>query len=531
MSNEMTLEKQQDGWGSKMGLILAMAGNAVGLGNFWKFPYMAAGNGGGAFMIPYFIALLLLGLPIMIMEWQFGRRGGENGENTIGPMIYLYARSGMKPKNALTLGAITGGLCFAITLLINSYYTHIVGWTLNYSMISFTGDYMKIGTDTTSLFVNNISDPVRVFVFWIIVLIVLAFAVSKGISGGVEKWAKFMMPTLYIFAFILLIMALTTKTPVNPDWSALKGLDFVWNPDFSKLSWSSTMAGAGQVFFSLSIGMGLICHYASYLKKEDDIVVSSVATISLNEFAEVILAATIVIPLGYAYLGGDALENSGPALTFITLPSAFAQMGQPLGNIVGGLWFLLLFFAGFTSSMALYSYVSTFISETINITKKKAAWFIVIAYIFIGLPIAIETIINKSGATYYLDEIDLWIGQYFLLVLGLIEVIIYTRCVSVEHQLEINQGALWKVPRWFITVLLRYITPIFLILVLVFATWERYKSGAFVIISDKQPYGTLWINLARIMMILMFVFGYAITRKYIKNKYSSDLQRNLKMSV
>lgn len=529
MSEKIKLEKQQDGWGSKMGLILAMAGNAVGLGNFWKFPYMAASNGGGAFMIPYFVALLLLGLPIMIMEWQLGREGGQKGENTIGPMVYLYARSGMKPKTALTWGAIAGGLCFAITLLINSYYTHIVGWTLNYSVMSFSGEYMDKSKNISQLFVDNISDPLRVFFFWVIVLVLLAFAVSRGISGGIEKWAKFMMPTLYVFAIILLVMAVTTKTPVNPDWSALKGLDFVWNPDFSKLSWANTMAASGQVFYSLSIGMGLICHYASYLKKDDDVVVSSVATISLNEFAEIILAATIVIPLGYAYLGNEALTKAGPSLTFITLPSAFVQMGQPMGNIVGGLWFLLLFFAGFTSSMALYSYVSTFISETVGISKRKASWFIVIAYLFIGLPIAVETILNKSGATYYLDEVDLWIGQYFLLILGLIEVIIYTRCVSVERQLEINRGALWKIHRWFVTVLLRWITPIFLIAVIVFATWERYKMGAFKIISDKEPYGTLWINLARVMMIVMFVFGCVITRRYIKNKYSNEIEKNIKI--
>lgn len=531
MSNESMVEKQQDGWGSKIGLILAMAGNAVGLGNFWKFPYMAAGNGGGAFMVPYFVALLLLGLPIMIMEWQFGREGGQRGENTVGPMIYLYARSGMKPKTALTWGAIAGGLCFTITLLVNSYYTHIVGWTLNYSVMSFAGDYMDKSQDMSKLFVDNISDPIRVFFFWIIILVLLAFAVSKGISAGVEKWAKFMMPTLYVFAIILLVMAMTTKTPVNPDWSALKGLDFVWNPDFKKLNWSNAMAASGQVFYSLSIGMGLICHYASYLKREDDVVVSSVATVSLNEFAEVILAATIVIPLGYAYLGSEALKNAGPALTFITLPSAFNQMGAPIGNIVGGLWFLLLFFAGFTSAMALYSYVSSFISETMNISKKKASWFIVLAYIIIGLPIAIETILNKSGATYYLDEVDLWIGQYFLLVLGLIEVIIYTRCVSVERQLQINRGALWKVPRWFVTVLLRWVTPAFLSLVLIFATWERYRKGNFALISDKQPNGTLWINLARVMMLVMFIFGYIITRRYIKKKYTKDLEKNVKIPV
>lgn len=522
MSENTQTQNQSENWGSKIGLILAMAGNAVGLGNFWKFPYVAAQNGGGAFMVPYFIALALLGLPIMLMEWQIGREGGQKGENTLGPMMYLEAKERLKPKSALVIGSVCGGLCFAITLLINSYYTHIVGWTLNYSVISFTGDYMDRSVDTGSLFVSMISDPVRVFIFWIIALACLAFAVSRGISGGIEKWSKIMMPTLYIFAAILLVTALTTGSPVNPDWSALKGLNYVWNPDFSRLTWGGAMAGAGQIFYSLSIGMGLICHYASYLKKDDDIVVSSVATISLNEFAEIILAGSIVIPLGFAYLGRDILESAGVGLTFITLPNAFREM--PMGNIFGGLWFMLLFFAGFTSAMALYNYVATFVSETMHISKKKASWGVMAAYLVIGLPIALESIINQSGATYYLDEIDLWIGQYFLLVLGLMEVIVFTRCKSIEKQLEINRGGLWKAPRWFVSVLLRYITPIALIVLIVFATWERVSSGALTLFpTEKVPYGPFWVNLGRIVMIAIFAFGAAITAKYLKNKYQDEL--------
>lgn len=515
----------QDGWGSKIGLILAMAGNAVGLGNFWKFPYVAAQNGGGAFMIPYFAALLLLGLPIMIMEWQIGRFGGKHGENTLGPMVYLQARQGIKPRSALTIASISGGLCFAITLLINSYYTHIVGWTLNYSMMSFAGDYMNPSVNTGELFVASIANPVRVFVFWVIVLALLAYAVSKGISGGIEKWAKIMMPTLYIFAIILLVRALTTGSPVNPDWSALKGLNFVWNPDFSKLNWGATMAAAGQIFFTLSIGMGLICHYASYLKPEDDVVVSSVATVSLNEFAEIILAGSIVIPLGYAYLGSQVLEKAGPGLTFITLPNAFRDM--PMGNVFGGLWFMLLFFAGFTSAMALYSYVTTFLAETAHISHKKASWIIMGAFVVIGMPVALETIINKSGATYYLDEVDLWIGQYFLLILGLIEVITFAWCTKRKVQEEINYGALWKVPKVFFSVLIKYITPAALLIVIIAATVERVKMDTFSLFPDKQPYGPLWINLARIVMILVFAGGYIVTRKYIKERYSDEIQKNV----
>lgn len=516
------IQTQKEGWGSKIGLILAMAGNAVGLGNFWKFPYMAAQNGGGAFMIPYFVALLLLGLPIMLMEWQIGRENGQLGENTIGPMLYLESKKRLSPKTALVIGSVSGGLCFAITLLINSYYSHIVGWTINYSVMSFTGDYMDKTINTGDLFIGMISDPLRIFIFWLITLIALAFVVSRGISGGIEKWAKFMMPTLYIFAAILLVAALTTGSPVNPDWSALKGLNYVWNPDFHNLSWKGAMAGAGQIFYSLSIGMGLICHYASYLKKDDDVIVSSFATVSLNEFAEIILAGSIVIPLGFAYLGQDVLESAGVGLTFITLPNAFREM--PMGNIIGGLWFLVLFFAGFTSSMALYNYVATFVSETLHISKKRAAWGVMFAYIIIGAPVALETVINKVGATYYLDELDLWVGQYFLLILGLIEVVIFTRCNSIEKQMEMNRGGLWKMPRWFVSVLLRWITPISLIILIVFATWERVSTGAMSLWPvDKQPYGPIWVTLARLVMIVMFAFGTVITAKYIKDRYKKEL--------
>ena len=533
MSELQTKAKAQDGWSSKLGLILAMAGNAVGLGNFWKFPYMAAGNGGGAFMIPYFIALLLLGFPLMVMEWQTGRFGGEHDENTLGPMIYLQARQRLKPKTALVIGSICGGLCFAITLLINSYYSHIVGWTLDYTVMSFAGDYMDHSVETGALFVSTISDPLRTFFFWIIVLVMLAFVVSRGISGGIEKWSKVMMPALYLFAVVLVVVAFTTGSPVNPDWSALKGLNFVWNPDFSKLTWGGTMAACGQIFFSLSIGMGLICHFASYLKKEDDVVVSSIATVGLNELAEIILAASIVIPIGYAYLGQEVLENAGVSLTFITLPNAFRDM--PMGELFGGLWFLLLFFAGFTSSMALYSYVTTFLSEIAHISRKKASWIIMACFLVIGLPVALETILNKVGNTYYLDELDLWIGQYFLLILGLIEVLIFTRCTPKTQQYRLNEGALLKLPKAFFNGLLRFVTPAMLIVVLVAATIERLNAGAMALVpggftEDGQmadPMRVLWVNLARVMMVAVFLVATVLTARYLKKRYHNELSQNV----
>lgn len=286
------MSESRENWGSKLGLILAMAGNAVGLGNFWRFPYMAATNGGGAFMIPYFAALLLVGVPLMFVEWNLGRYGGKYGHGTLGAMVYLQAREGISTKAAAIIGAICGMIAFAVTVLVNSYYNHVIGWTLGYSFFSITGRYMDGSVDTTKLFVDYISTPGLSFTFWILALVILAFAVMRGLQKGIEAWARVMMPVLYILGFILIVRALTLGTPQvdHPDWTPIAGLNYLWNPDFSKINFSVFLAACGQVFFTLSLGMGIICNYASYLKPDDDITLSGVATVSLNEFAEVILA-------------------------------------------------------------------------------------------------------------------------------------------------------------------------------------------------------------------------------------------------
>jgi len=286
------MSESRENWGSKLGLILAMAGNAVGLGNFWRFPYMAATNGGGAFMIPYFAALLLVGVPLMFVEWNLGRYGGKYGHGTLGAMVYLQAREGISTKAAAIIGAICGMFAFAVTVLVNSYYNHVIGWTLGYSFFSITGRYMDGSVDTTKLFVDYISTPGLSFTFWILALVILAFAVMRGLQKGIEAWARVMMPVLYILGFILIVRALTLGTPQvdHPDWTPIAGLNYLWNPDFSKINFSVFLAACGQVFFTLSLGMGIICNYASYLKPDDDITLSGVATVSLNEFAEVILA-------------------------------------------------------------------------------------------------------------------------------------------------------------------------------------------------------------------------------------------------
>jgi neurotransmitter:Na+ symporter, NSS family len=279
------MSAKRENWGSKLGLILAMAGNAVGLGNFWRFPYQAASNGGGAFMVPYVAALLLLGLPIMLVEWMQGRLGGKYGHGTLGYMLYIQSRDKLKPKKAIVLASIGGMLVIAVTLLVNSYYNHLIGWTLGYSWLTITGAYMDKSIATGDFFVSYIQNPSYVFVFWIISLSFLAFAVTRGIQKGIEAWAKLMMPLLYLFGFILIARVMFIGSPVNPDWSSIGGLNLLWSPRWEQLSFKAALAASGQIFFTLSLGMGIIQNYASYLKQDDDIVNSAIATVALNELA------------------------------------------------------------------------------------------------------------------------------------------------------------------------------------------------------------------------------------------------------
>lgn len=524
------MSDSRENWGSKMGLILAMAGNAVGLGNFWRFPYQAASNGGGAFMIPYFAALILIGIPTLLVEWNLGRYGGKYGHGTLGPMVYLQAREGVKPKTAIIIGSIAGSMAFAVTVLVNSYYNHIIGWTLGYSWLSITGKYMDPSVATGDIFVNYVQNPWYVMTFWILSLLALTYAVTRGVQNGIELVAKIMMPTLYVFGIVLAIKALTLGSPVNPDWSAIKGLEYVWTPRFDQLSWKSAIAAAGQIFFTLSIGMGIICNYASYIKPDDDVVVSSVATASLNEFAEVILGGTAVIPIAYAFMGPEGVKG-GVGLSFIALPNVFRVMSG--GQIFGTMWFMLLFFAGFTSAIAMYNYLVALLEENLGFTKMKAALSIFTLYIIVGLPVGLEAIITKNATMSYFVEIDNWIGSYLLVILGFIEVLVAGWLMGDKALEEMNRGGYWKVPKWFFNVFTKTITPAVLAILIVFSTIDYAKAGYFKWVPSfvaESPELVPWVQAARIVIIIVFMLGFYTSYTSIKKTYGKEIEEN-KVSI
>ncbi len=505
-------EHNRDSWGTKLGLILAMAGNAVGLGNFWRFPYQAAKYGGGAFMIPYFFALVFIGIPLMFVEWGLGKTGGIHGHGTLGPMVYLQAREKAKPRLAAVFGVLAGAIAFSVVVLVNSYYNQIIGWTLGYSWLSITGGYRDPAVKTVDVFLNYIGSPINL-VFWIISLAALAFAVMKGIQKGIEAWAKIMMPLIYIFGFILIGRTLTLGTPVNPDWSPIKGLEYIWNPRWQDLNWASALAAAGQIFFTLSLGMGIIANYASYLKRDDDIVVSGFTTVALNEFAEVILGGTIAIPIAYTFLGQEGI-GAGVGLSFISLPNIFRTMAG--GQLFGAFWFLLLFFAGFTSSIAMFNYLTSLLEEDMGINRAKGSWIVFGLYILVGLPVGIEPILIR-GSTAYLDSVDFWVGNIFLIVLGLIEIIVTGFLYGQKGLDQINHGSYWKLPKWFYRILIQFLTPLAILVFLIgFASQQKFDM----LVSSP------WAIAGQIVVAVVLLVGVLISRKALNDKYGKELSQN-----
>src|SRR5437870_11344306 len=302
-------DKKQMEWGTRVGVILAVSGSAVGLGNFLRFPGQAHSHGGGAFMIPYICALLFLALPIGWAEWAMARYGGEKGVHNGPSMLGLVGRG--------RIARYLGVLSVLIPMVVYMYYVYIEAWCLEYSWYYLVGSFHLSGPvaeqvkaagqffgDTTGTNANGVLHISALF--WVIVVILNIILVYRGLSGGIEKFCRFALPAMAVLAMIVLIRVLTlgTPDPAHPDQNVLNGLGYLWNPDFSKLTdFDTWLAAAGQIFFSLSVGFGVILNYASYLKKKDDIALSAFTGSSTNELFELVFAVLITIMAALLFLG------------------------------------------------------------------------------------------------------------------------------------------------------------------------------------------------------------------------------------
>ena len=483
---------------------MAVAGSAIGLGNFLKSPGVAAQNGGGAFMVPYFIALLFLGLPLMWIEWTIGRYGGGFGHSTAPGIFHTLWEKNRFIKYFGVIG-IFG------PLIIFIYYTFIESWSLGYSFFALTGKYNASmdqaamrsflrgyqGLESNSFF----QGLGQAYIFFLITFAINVGVIFFGIKQGIEKFSKIGMPILFICAIILFLRVCTLHNPdpVHEAWNFSNGMGFLWNPDFSALKNPDVwLAAAGQIFFTLSVGIGVILTYASYLKRADDVVLSGLTAVSTNELAEVILGGSIVIPAAFIFFGPSEVQEISRSgifdLGFVSMPLVLNQL--PLSQFFSFTWFFLLFLAGVTSSISLIQPAVAFLEDEFNISKKQAV------AIFMGLSFVLcqpAIFFLKHGVV---DELDFWAGTFLLVVFGLVETILFSWIFGMEKAWEeIHHGAELRIPVFYKFVL-KWVTPIFLILIL--AAWVK-KSGIKTIlmegISDTdKPY----ILGTRIMLVVVF---------------------------
>lgn len=453
-----------DSWGSRVGLILAMAGNAVGLGNFLRFPVQAVQNGGGAFIIPYLICFLVMGIPLLFIEWSSGRFGGKFGNHST-PYILDSMVKGRILKYVGVFGIFTN-------IAVAAYYCYIESWTMSYVYHTLRGTFDGMSQAEVAGFFNSYTDiaqsttgiPYEAVVFYVICLLLNTYILSKGI-GGIEKVAKVGMPLLIIFGVVLAVRGLTLGTSgasdIFPDANAWDGLNFLWTPHYeSILDLKVWMAAAGQIFFTLSVGMGTIYCYAAYIDSKDDIALNAVSAGFMNEFVEVVLGSLIVIPIAAGYLGLDwVIQNAGFGMAFQTMPYLFQQWGSTLAIIAGVCWFGLLFFAGITSSLAMGTPWMGFMRDEFGWSKNKGAWSFGAMILILGLP---TVIFFKEGV---FDEYDYWAGTVSLVVFAMFETILFSWIFGMDKGWrEITSGADIKVPNIY-KFIIKYITPVMLIII------------------------------------------------------------------
>jgi len=504
-------------WASRIGLILAMAGNAIGLGNFLRFPVKAAANGGGAFMIPYFCALIFLGAPLMWVEWTVGRYGGVNNHGTTPGMFSLM----WKNKAAKYVGALGISLPFIIVV----YYNFIESWTLGFAWFSATGKYFgNTNREAMNKFLKGFqgAESNEFFTSMLPILIFLAIALSinyfflyRGISKGIEVLAKIGMPILFVFGIILAIRVLTmgAPDPTIPDQTVWKGLAYIWNPDFSRLKDAEVwLVAAGQIFFTLSLGQGIVNTYASYLREKDDVTLNGLTTSSTNEFAEVILGGTIAIPLAVAFFGLSGTQEIAKEgafnLGFVSLPVIFQKI--PLGQIFGSMWFFLLFIAGITSSVAMTSPAIAFLEDEFKWSRKKAVNTV---FTILATATLFVVFFFKFG---FLDELDYWAGTFGIVVFATIEIIIFSWIFGVKKGWEeMHQGSDLKVPAFFKFVL-KYITPVYMLVML--GIWTYQEAIGKLLMKGEEAVRRPYLWGARFLMIGLIALTVWMVYAAWKNK-------------
>lgn len=494
---------KRESWTSRLGVILAVAGSAVGLGNFLRFPAKAVQNGGGAFLIPYFVCLLLLGIPMAWIEWAMGRYGGQWSHGSAPGVFHVMA----KRPWAKYLGSI--GIFGPLVIFF--YYIFIESWTLAYAFFSLLGTYSASASSPQSLkdflLAYQGIQPNAVFpnigwayLFFLVTFLLNFYIIYRGVVQGIERVNKVALPVLAVLGIVLALRVLFLGHPVNPDWTVLKGFGFLWNPDFrSLLDAKVWLEAAGQVFFTLSIGIGVILTYASYLDRKKDIALSSLTSAATNEFFEVIVGASLVIPAAFVFFGPQGAAEaarSGPFnLSFVTMPLIFGTL--PAGWLWGFFWFLLLFLAGVTSSISILQPAVSFLEDELRLDRKGAV-LVLAAVCFLFSQFAV--LFLAKGAV---DELDFWGGSFLLVLCALIEVVIFAWIFGIDNAWkEIHVAADIRLPAFFKPVI-KYVTPALLLAIL--GVWTVQQIVPTILMKSYSPDQRPFVLAVRLALLALFV--------------------------
>ena len=431
---------------SKLGFVLAAAGSAVGLGNIWRFPYLAAKYGGGIFLLVYVLLALTLGFTLMAAEVAIGRR---TGLSAVGAFQKLNRKFGF-------LGYLT---CL-VPIIILPYYCVIGGWVIKYLVVYLTGQGGAAAQDVYfSDYIAQSGEPM----LWLAVYVGLTAAVVFfGVQKGIEKASRFMMPAL-----VVLSLGLTVYSVTRP--GALEGVKYYLIPDFSRFSANTVLGAMGQMFYSLSLAMGIMVTYGSYMKKEDDLE-KSVKQIELFDTGIAFLAGMMIIPAVFSYSGGDeSALNKGPGLMFVTLPKVFADAGT-LGAIFGGLFFLLVLFAALTSSVSLMETVISIFQDKFHWSRRKT-WIVVLA----GCLVLAAPSCLGYGALSFIQPLGMALLDFFDFITNsvMMPVVAFFICLLVGWVVgpkyvsdEIKSSSPFKREKLFVVVI-RYIAPVCIALILI----------------------------------------------------------------
>ncbi len=438
---------------SKIGFILSAAGSAVGLGNLWRFPYLAAKYGGGTFLLIYLILTVTFGFSMMLTEISIGRKTGKS----------ILGAYGALNKKFKFLGYLSG----LVPVIIFPYYCVIGGWVLKYMATFIVGESEKaVSADYFTGFITGTAQPL---VFLLIFLVATAIIVAFGVQKGIEKANKLLMPVLVIMMILVAVYGLTVP-------GALDGLVYYLKPDFGKFSFNAIAAAVGQLFYSLSLAMGIMVTYGSYMKKEDNIE-ACVKQIEIFDTGVAFLAGLVIIPAVFTFSGDkQSLLTSGPSLMFITLPKVFSNMR--LGWLVGIVFFVLVFFAALTSSISLMETIVAMVEE-------KTGWNRITSCIIVGLfsfALAIPSALG-FGALSGVSIIGMSFLDFFDFISNsiLMPIVALLMCIFVGYFLktsaiaeEISQSESFK-RRKLYDVIIKYVAPVFLVIILITSILSSFK--------------------------------------------------------